>query len=222
MNYFKVKNWEKFQHYKDRCPPWIKLHSEIFASRDWVMLADASKLLMIICMLVAAKKEGKIPDDPEYIKRVSYLDKLPDFKPLLKTGFLLQADASGCYQEQAKDTTEERRDRGREETEKRQSNVPPADFMHAYEIYPGQKSRLNDWAKFRRHKDNLKALPLLKDAILSEISFKQKLSQGPNSFCPPWKNFQTWLSQRCWEQELTLPKEIDYDRERLDEIKNAY
>ena len=49
MQYYRVKNWERFQHYKDRNPPWIKLHYEIMTSADWVMLADASKLLMMVC-----------------------------------------------------------------------------------------------------------------------------------------------------------------------------
>ena len=26
---YRVKNWSKFQHYKNRNPPWIRLHVEI-------------------------------------------------------------------------------------------------------------------------------------------------------------------------------------------------
>jgi hypothetical protein len=100
MEFYRVKNWERFQHYKDRSPPWIKRHFEIMTSQDWVMLADASKLLMVICMLVASRNEGKVPADPHYFKRVAYLDKLPDFKPLLNCGFLENplADASESKQ----------------------------------------------------------------------------------------------------------------------------
>lgn len=29
--HFKVRNWEQFQHYKDRNPPWIKLHFALLA-----------------------------------------------------------------------------------------------------------------------------------------------------------------------------------------------
>lgn len=101
--FFTVKNWAKFQHYKDRNPPWIKLHVEILSSEDWVTLADASRLLAVVCMVVAAKNDGRIPNNPDYIKRIAYLDKLPDLSPLIKCGFLLNplADASECKQEQA-------------------------------------------------------------------------------------------------------------------------
>ena len=100
MQYYYVKNWRRFQHYKHRNPPWIKLHQEIFTSADWVVLADASKLLAVVCMVIAGKNEGKIPNEPAYIKRIAYLESLPNLKPLLECGFLVEtlADASECLQ----------------------------------------------------------------------------------------------------------------------------
>jgi hypothetical protein len=99
----RIRNWSRFQHYKDRNPPWIKLHAEVFTSQDWVALDDTSKALMLICMVVAAKHDGCVPDDPDYIKRVAYLSKRPNLKPLIDCGFLEipQADASERKQEQA-------------------------------------------------------------------------------------------------------------------------
>lgn len=112
---YRIRNWKKFQHYKDRCPPWIKLHWELLSSRDWVMLADDSRVLAIACMLIASRNGGEIPDDPEYVKRVAYLHKNPNFKPLVEVGFLeLIADASGCKQMLADDTQEEETEEERE------------------------------------------------------------------------------------------------------------
>jgi len=96
MKYYTVTNWSNFQHYRDRNPPWIKLHYELLSSRDWVMLDDASRVLAIACMLVASRNEGNVPDDSEYLKRVAYLSKAPNFKPLLESGFLKVA--SNCKQ----------------------------------------------------------------------------------------------------------------------------
>ena len=92
---YRVRNWDRFQHYKRRNPPWIKLHVELLASRDWVTLSDASRVLAIACMLLASKNDGEIDWDPEYIKRVAYLNSCPDLNPLLECGFLepLQSDA---------------------------------------------------------------------------------------------------------------------------------
>ena len=34
-----VPNWDKFQHYNDREPAWIKLYTELNASDDWLDLS---------------------------------------------------------------------------------------------------------------------------------------------------------------------------------------
>ena len=95
MEYFTVRNWRKFQHYKDRNPPWVKLHFELLSSQDWVMLADASRCLLVACILIASRNDGKIPQNTEYLRRVAYLDNV-DFKPLIDIGFL--ESASICVQ----------------------------------------------------------------------------------------------------------------------------
>lgn len=88
MTYFRIKEWETYQHYKDRSPPWIKLHCAIMSSRTWVMLDDASKALAVACMLLAANTDNKIPFDPDYIQRVAYLKSRPDLNGLLETDFI--------------------------------------------------------------------------------------------------------------------------------------
>lgn len=115
--YFIVRNWRKFQHYKDRTPPWIKLHWSLISSRDWVMLDDASRVLAVASMLLASRNDqnpGCIPNDPEYVRRVAYLNSDPDFNPLIKCGFLepasttlaeSTASASGLPQETETDKT---------------------------------------------------------------------------------------------------------------------
>jgi len=115
---YRIKNWGKFQHYKDRNPPWIKLHVGILQSEDWVMLDDAGKLLAIACMVIAARNNGEVPNNPAYIKRVAYLNKTPNLKPLLECGFLKipLADASDCKQTQADACPETETYRTEEET----------------------------------------------------------------------------------------------------------
>lgn len=97
-----VKNWDHFQHYRDRNPPWIKLHFDILASADWVTLDDTSRVLAIACMLIASRSKenrGEIDGSDAglaYLKRVAYLNKTPNLKPLILSGFLVPA--SECKQ----------------------------------------------------------------------------------------------------------------------------
>lgn len=84
----RIKNWRNYQHYRDRDPPWIKLHFNLLTSADWVSLDDAGRVLAVACMLLASRNDGYVSEDPAYIKRVAYLNADPDFGPLLATGFL--------------------------------------------------------------------------------------------------------------------------------------
>ena len=87
----RVKNWRSFQHYKDRNPPWIKLHFSLLTSSDWVALADSDRVLAIVCMLIASRNEGEIDCSEsglEYMKRVAYLNKRPNVNALIECGFL--------------------------------------------------------------------------------------------------------------------------------------
>ena len=97
-NGLRIRNWSKFQHYQDRCPPWVKLHFELLSSADWVALSDVNRVLAVACMLVASKNEGKIDGSDaglQYLRRVAYLNSPPDLNPLVECGFLVRiADAS--------------------------------------------------------------------------------------------------------------------------------
>jgi len=88
---YRIKKWSDYQHYKDRCPPWIKLHHALLTSEVWVMSNDATRTLAVACMLLASRNDdndGTFNGDPEYIKRFAYLNTKPDFKPLIELDFI--------------------------------------------------------------------------------------------------------------------------------------
>lgn len=88
MKYAKIVEWEVYQHYKHRNPPWIKLHRDLLTSRTWVSLNDSGRVLAVACMLLAAQTGNKIPIDEKYLRRVAYLEGALDLEPLLKCGFI--------------------------------------------------------------------------------------------------------------------------------------
>ena len=92
---FSVKNFEKFQHYKDRNPPWIKLHRALLDDYEFARLQDASKAHLMLLWLLASQLNNKIPDDPKWIKNRLGLTAVIDIKLLEEKGFLiLMQDAS--------------------------------------------------------------------------------------------------------------------------------
>src|SRR5689334_24316619 len=52
--YHAVTEWRRFQHYKGRNPPWLKVHRELLDSKRWRQLsAEAGRLLVDVWMLAA-------------------------------------------------------------------------------------------------------------------------------------------------------------------------
>ena len=90
-NYLRVKNWSKFQHYRHRSPPWIKLHRGILEDYEFSCLQDASKAHLILIWMLASNLDGLIPDNKEYLtKRLCITSEL-DLEALKDKGFLVPA-----------------------------------------------------------------------------------------------------------------------------------
>jgi hypothetical protein len=128
--FVRVRNWEKFQHYKDRNPPWIKLHTELLDNYEFASLQDASKLLAMCTWLLAARSNNKIPCDPAWIQSRCNLKSLPDLEPLLASGFLEEIIELADCKQVASEPLAERvqpaipRALARGEAEERQRQIP--------------------------------------------------------------------------------------------------
>jgi hypothetical protein len=63
-----VRNWKKFQHYKDRQPPWIKLYTALLDDPKFLALPDAAKGQLCALFLLAAKRGNLLPDKPSTLR----------------------------------------------------------------------------------------------------------------------------------------------------------
>ena len=88
MEYFSIKNWEKHQHYKDRNPPWIKLHKDLLHDYEFTCLHDASKLQLMLIWLLASQMDNKIPCDQNWLKNTLHVEQDIDLKALSDGGFI--------------------------------------------------------------------------------------------------------------------------------------
>lgn len=115
----KPKNWIDFQHYKDRCPPWIKLHKGLLDNFEFQMLPDASKALAMCLWLVASEHlDGEIDADSTKLAfrfRQDAEKIKTSIKPLIDNGFFSVVQyASNTLAERKQDAP---LDRGETETE---------------------------------------------------------------------------------------------------------
>lgn len=58
----RIKNWKKFQHFKDRKPPWIKLYRDILDDVEWHELdAQSAKVLVMLWLIASENDNGELP-----------------------------------------------------------------------------------------------------------------------------------------------------------------
>lgn len=153
----KVKGWKDFQHYKDRAPPWIKLHKGLLDNFEFQRLPVASRALAPMIWLIASESsEGEIDADvPKLAFRLRQSEKevADGLKPLIDNGFLVgDSDAlAECLQdaclETERETEKERETEEEEDSEKEKilgASAPRVvrpkgysdDFEEAWSLYP--------------------------------------------------------------------------------------
>ena len=116
----KIKNWSKFQHFKDRRPPWIKLHKELLDQRDINAISDRSFRVLINLWLIASEDpelNGNLPtiEDIAWRTRMSEEDITKAIQEL--GGFVDHSDITLISERYQVGPPEERRGEAEAETE---------------------------------------------------------------------------------------------------------
>ena len=71
----KIKNWSKFQHFKDRRPPWVKLYRDILDDMEWHELDPLASKVLVMCWLIASEDDGNIPTPKTLAFRLRMTEK---------------------------------------------------------------------------------------------------------------------------------------------------
>lgn len=115
---FSVKNFGRFQHYKDRAPPWIKLYNSTLNDYDYCLLPDASKAHLIAIWLLASRSDNKIPLDPSWVAKQIGATSPVDLTLLRNAGFIeFDQECSNSLADRSQDARPEREREAERETE---------------------------------------------------------------------------------------------------------
>ena len=131
----KIRNWDRYQHYKDRSPIWVKLYArDLVSSEDWITWDDASRCLAVASIALASRYHPASTEDRgcfevnslEYVQKSCSLNQLPDFKPLIDSRFLVVIDdASNLLAERYQPARQRREEESREEKRREDKDDPP-------------------------------------------------------------------------------------------------
>jgi hypothetical protein len=186
-------NWADLQHYKDRAPPWIKLHKKLLDNYEFQSLPVASRALAPMLWLLASEHElGYIDATPEKLAfrlRMSESTAKDALKPLIDKEFfsVVQGDSSVLATGKRGATPET-------EAEERQRRDRQArDFETFYAAYPKKKNRADAVKAFAKV-----AVPIetLVAAIKAQRGSEDWQKEGGRYVPYPasWLNSEGWLN----------------------------
>ena len=105
-----IKNWKKFQHFKDRKPPWVKLYRDLLDDIEWFELDPKAAKVLTMLWLIASEDDGNIPTVKQLAFRLRMSEKETEVCISMLSHCLIQDDnttISTRYQDDAPETETE-------------------------------------------------------------------------------------------------------------------
>lgn len=154
----RVRNWQKFQHFKDRRPPWIKMYREILDDPDWHELDGDSAKYLVMIWLIASENEGALPNTKKLSFRLRISENAAK-KVCDKLSHWLEQDDISVISERYQVDTPETETETYKETETEKDKRAPRFDAQAHLVGMGvEVSIASDWVQ---HRKALKAAPSL-------------------------------------------------------------
>ncbi len=191
------KNWDNFQHYKDRSPAWIKLHRGLLDDFTFSRLPVASRALAPLLWLLASEYEGgKITastDELAFRLRMSHSELTDALKPLIDSGFFNASEPlADCKQEAIPE-----REKEEENIDKRKRENYAQEFDALWAEYPnkvGKQDALRAFVKSRKSGHDIETIAC---GLTRYIHTK-----------PPdrsWLNLATFINGQRWNDQPAAP-----------------
>jgi hypothetical protein len=198
------KNWAVFQHYKDRCPPWIKLHRDLLNDRAYMRLPIASKAIAPMLWLLASESKDGVFDGSldELVFRLHITEKdyQAGVKPLIDNNFFTVVSGVLAERLQTAIPETERETERETETETKKEKKTLGKRLASDFSFP------KEWEEFcqqtRPELSPVKTFDQFKDYWIAQA--------GQKGVKLDW--FATW---RNWVRSTNAPKINPADRVRL-------
>jgi hypothetical protein len=175
----RVKNWKKFQHFKDRRPPWIKLYRDLLDDPDWHELSGDEAKALVMIWLVASENDGDLPDNRKLAFRLRIGEREVETLLNCLSHWLDRDDIEAISFSDALESVGE--------TERKNSSRPEEATSHAAPIYSTAENPLKSDAK-------------LSDA---EREYAAKGCRNAVRVTPGTPQWDAWLAHYASRNKLT-------------------
>lgn len=94
LKYLSVKDFESFQHYRDRRPPWIKLYRDLWRDPRFFELNETERYFLLTFFVIASQNDNRIPDNQNWLKHEMATSKTVPVERLIELGWIEYASES--------------------------------------------------------------------------------------------------------------------------------
>jgi hypothetical protein len=226
--YLSVRNFDTFQHYKDRRPPWIKLYAALWRQYDFQQLSEAARYQLISIYVLASQHENQIPWDEGWIRSEIGSKKL-HLQTLVDGGFLYQSDSdvlADAIAERAHDATPTRAGgRGRTRSASVSLSVSDSDSSPGEGESEGESALEEAWTRFwdawprkeakqPARKVFMRLAP--QNGILEKMLAWVALAKQSEQWQDPTKipHLATFLGQKRWENDPPPARSVPRGKQR--------
>jgi hypothetical protein len=172
----RIKNWTKFQHFKDRRPPWVKLYRDILDDLEWHELDPLAAKVLVMLWLIASENDGHIPDNKTLAFRLR-LTELKTKEIIIKLSHWLEQDDISTISEQYQS------DRPERETETETKKETKREIATIVACPPDVDQQIwDDWKQLRK----AKKAPVTETVVNSARKEAAKANMAFSDFLSVW------------------------------------
>lgn len=182
-----IVNWDQFQSYNSKSnhePEWVKLYGGTLLSRTWRQASNIEKATMIVLLILAARTDNKIANDPDYIADVGGIKDGVILDHFFATGFI-------DYTDNLPEEPEEKPKRAKRKPKPKETEA----FVAFYDRYPRHVKRQAAWAAWQKNDCEESAARIMAN-VEARLRGEWK-GKDPQYIWHP----STYLNQRLWEEE---------------------
>jgi hypothetical protein len=194
-----IKDWNRFQHFRDRRPPWVKLYRDILDDIEWFELPGECAKSLVMMWLIASENDGCLPSIKELAFRLRK-NKSETIQIVTKLSHWLEYDdidlISECHQVDIPERETEAEAESERETEHCANGFN--EFWFRYPKKVGKDAAKKAWQKKKPRIDDVMF------ALSWQINSDQ-WSKSDGQFIP---NPATYINQGRWQDEM--PQEVTF------------
>lgn len=218
----RIRNWSRFQHFRDRKPPWIKVYRDLLDDIMWHELEPGPAKTLVMLWLIASENDGNLPPVHELAFRLRMKNQEVERHVNALSHWLIQDDITAISQDditmislaRSRETETETEEETERETETEKS-LAQGELERAFEDWwsvcwrkVGKKAAKREYtAVVRRGEANRAELLAGAQATIAHYDGEGTETQF---MCHP----VTWLKQGRWKDDLTVRRKAT-DAEQL-------